>query len=234
MKAHIVANYDRELAQLCRLVLTMGERSVQQIMTVMDALLNNDLQSAQIVLNREPELDKLSIETDEEVFTLITRRQPTAIDLRLVMAVSKIASELERAGDKTVYMARAIVDLFTVQMDSLPETIHDQLQAFKISACWMIETALSAFAPPTIEPAIQVFEREQHFYQQARQLRQDLIDSSNQLSTKMLAELLAIEHGLERIGGHGANIAEQVIYIVRGDDVRYRNRELLIDALRHL
>ncbi len=233
LRHHIVSAYDRELTKLRGLVLDMGERVIDQTQTAVSALLNGNLNTARTVLEREPRIDDLNIEADEEIFSLIVRRQPTAIDLRLVLALSKIVNELERGGDKAERIARAVISLLDSGGLPIVTPILDNLRQLDSIACCMLERSLDATAAADIDRAVTIFESETQLYQVTAALRTRLLAPDTGLTSTQFAELISISFGLERIGNHGANIAEQVIYIVRGDDIRYRNRELLIDALRH-
>jgi len=118
--------------------------------------------------------------------------------------------------------------------NALNEDTSDALRELESLACHMLEHALDALAQADLNQAIAVFETEARLYRSAEKLQQRLLTAvSTERPATMLADLIVINHALERLGNHGASIAEQTVYVVRGDDVRYRNRELLIDALRH-
>lgn len=232
---HIVTAYDRELARLRALVRDMGERALEQTRTAVEALLTRDLNAARRVLAREPGIDQMNLEADEEIFALIVRNQPTASDLRLVLALSKVVGELERSGDKAVRIAQAVMRLLTGDPPQLlSEDTHDTIRELESLACYMLEHALMALANADLDQAITVFETEAQLERVTERVQQLLLTTAGpELPAAILADLIIISHALERLGHHGTNIAEQVVYVVRGNDVRYRNRELLIDALRH-
>ncbi|WP_295458074.1 PhoU domain-containing protein, partial [uncultured Thiodictyon sp.] len=102
---HTVRAYDRELVRLRDLIIEMGKRVVEQTHCALAALFEEDLSPAYRVLDREPQIDYLALDADEEVFLIITRRQPTAGDLRIVLALARIAGEAERAADKAARIA---------------------------------------------------------------------------------------------------------------------------------
>lgn len=230
---HIMRAYDQELARLRDLVLDMKSRVLDQSREALSSLLRPDLKAARTVLDREQGIDTLTMEADEEIFIVIAKRQPTAIDLRLVMAISKVVNDLERCGDHAASMARCAIRLHDSGYHPPSEPLSESLEQLFEASCHMLEQGVTALADAALAPAIAVFERESAFYQQARSTREQILDSDYAQDPRALGELLAIPYALKRLGNHGANIAEQAVYVTRGDDVRYRNRDLLIDSLRH-
>lgn len=237
---HTVRRYDHELGKLRTLILEMGEHVSEQVHAAVSALLDGDDCLAFRVLDREPQIDYLALDADEEVFQIITRRQPTALDLRIVLALSKIAAEAERAGDKAARIARRSLELGSISAllpTSLPEVLRLSLQQLEERACCMFERSLDAVSSFSVEQALTIFEDEPALYDASYTVRQQLesppADDTAALLPAQLAYLLTIGHALERIGNHAANIAEQVIYVAEGKDIRFRNREILIETLRH-
>ncbi len=230
---HTVRAFDRDLARLRSLILEMGERAVEQTQGAIGALLEDDPNLAYRVLDREPQIDYLALDADEEVFQLIARRQPTAVDLRIVLALGRVAAEAERAGDKAVRIARRALDL-RENGDELPEPVLEGVRRLDEIACCAFQRAVAAVAHFDIEQAVGIFEDEPALYAAAQALSDTLLSTeSPPLSPAQLAPLLSIEHALKLIGEHGAAIAEQVIYVAEGKDIRFRNREILIETLRH-
>lgn len=229
---HIMRAYDQELARLRDLVLEMKTRVLEQSREALTALLQPDLDAARVVLDREPSIDTLTLEADEEIFLVIAKRQPTAIDLRMIMAISKVINDLERGGDHAASMAHSAIRLHEAGHPPPPAPLSGSLERLFAAGCHMLEQGVTALTSAELTAAIEVFEREPAFYQQVRSTREEILASSYAQQPHALAELLTIPHSLKRLGSHGANIAEQAVYVIRGDDVRYRNRELLIDALR--
>jgi phosphate transport system protein len=237
-----VTGYDTELARLRALILEMGERAVDQLQTATNALLGEDLTPAYRVLDREPQIDFLALDADEEVFLLIARRQPAARDLRIVLALSRIAAEVERAADKAARVAHRTIALRELGLE-LPAPVRERLQALEQTVCCAFERSMEAVASFDTGTAVNIFESEEPI----RQATQDLIASLSPLSgavpdadtpasaiiLRRLESLFAITHALNRIGNHAAAVAEQVIYVAEGQDVRFRNRALLIETLGH-
>jgi phosphate transport system protein len=232
-RGHRVHAYDQELARLSDLVLEMGRQVVTQTQAAISSLLEEDLNPAYRVLDRESQIDYLSLDVDEEVFRLITRRQPAAIDLRIVMALSRVAGMAERAADKAARIAHNTLD-YRTDDTPVPTPLEATLSAECALACSAFEHSIAALAEFDINLALGVFEDEPALIQASHTTRMTLLEQTEvQLPPVKLASLLLIAHSLESIGRHASAIAEQVIYVVDGTDVRYRNREILIETLRH-
>jgi phosphate transport system protein len=230
---HTVRGFDRDLTHLLDLILEMGERAVDQTQGAIAALLDGDPSTAYRVLDREPQIDYLALDADEEVFQVIARRQPTAIDLRIVLALGRIAAEAERAGDKAARIAQRALDLHETGAE-VPGPVLEAVRTLDEIACCAFQRSVAAVAQFDIALAIGVFEDESALYAAAEALNAALVaPGGDPLPASQLAPLFSIAHSLERIGDHGAAIAEQVIYVAEGTDVRFRNREILIDTLRH-
>ena len=232
-KGHTVRGYDRDLIRLRELIIEMGERVVEQTQTAVNALLQGDLAPAYRVLDREPQIDFLALDADDESYKLIARRQPKAVDLRFVLALSRIANEAERAGDKAARIAHRTIRLREEDTEPSP-ALCDCLRRLDSLVCCAFERAMEAVGTFDIQLALTVFEDETALEQANQDLIQHLTSGKEAgLSLAHLEALFAIGHALNRIGNHAATIAEQVIYVAEGQDVRFRNREILIETLRH-
>jgi phosphate transport system protein len=235
-RGHTVRRYDRELATLRAIILDMGHRVIEQAQASVAALVDGEEAQAYRVLDREPQIDYLSLDADEEIFRVIARRQPTAVDLRIVLALSRIAGDVERAGDKAFRIARQALAL---RQQGLPQgrlpsdSLTAVLRKLDDQACCMFERSIQAVAAFDVELSLSVFEDEPKLFEasdEAREIlgREDLCG----FTPRQVVCLLTSAHALERIGNHASNIAEQVIYVAEGKDIRYRNREILIETLR--
>lgn len=234
MAGHTVRRYDQELAKLRTIILQMGEHVIEQTQAAVAALVQGDEPQAYRVLDREPQIDYLSLDADEEVFRVIARRQPTAVDLRIVLALSKIAGEVERAGDKAARIARQTLELREQDGELLVETLRVAFQTLDDKACCMFERSVRAVTSFDVTQALVIFEDEPALYAAAHDLRELLGESgADGLVPRQAITLFHCAQALKHIGTHASNIAEQVIYVALGQDVRYRNREILIETLHH-
>jgi phosphate transport system protein len=234
---HRVSRYDRELAKLRGIILDMGNRVIDQTQAAVAALVDGEETYAYRVLDREPQIDYLSLDADEEIFQVIARRQPAAVDLRIVLALSRIAGDVERAGDKAVRIARQSLLLRESGLGQggiTSDALKDLLHRLDDQACCMFERSIQAVASFDVELALGVFEDEPRLVEASNATRALLVqDELDGFDPRQIVCLLTSTHALERIGNHASNIAEQVIYVAEGKDIRYRNREILIETLRH-
>ena len=231
---HIVSAFDRELTELRSLVVKMGDAVIRQTQDALTALLDQDTARARQVIDREPDIDALSSAADEEVFRVIAKRQPTAVDLRLVLAISRVVGELERAGDKAARIANNTLKLIDEgDAAAVPTVLGKPLRALEALVVERLQQAISGLVDADLGRAITVFESEPQLSSDRQDLSDGLVASNAAFDGISLAALLTIAHAMERIGNHAGNIAEQVVYVITAEDVRYRNRHLLIDALKH-
>jgi phosphate transport system protein len=230
---HRVRAFDQELECLRGLILEMGERTLEQIQGAVAALLDPDPSPAYRVLDREPQIDYLALDADDEVFQVIARRQPTAVDLRIVLALGRIAGEAERAADKAGRIASHALD-FRAGDTELPPPVRDALTTLDAAIRGAFERGVAAVAQFDTALAIGIFEAEPAMRAAAAAMHQALrAPADPPLPAAKLGPLFIVTHALEHIGKHSCAIAEQVIYVAEGKDVRFRNREILIETLRH-
>jgi phosphate transport system protein len=230
---HRVRAYDAELERLRTLVLEMGERALEQVRGAVAALLDPDPSPAYRVLDREPQVDFLALDADEEVFHVIARRQPAAVDLRIVLALSRLAGEAERAADKAAHIASRALEFRAGDTD-LPVSLRETLGSFQDVIVRALERSVAAVSNFDIELAIGVFEDELAMRAAGRAMQQALAGATEPpLAPAQVGALFIVTHALELIGKHSCAMAEQVIYVAEGKDVRFRNREILIETLRH-
>lgn len=230
---HIVKAYDLELAHLRSLVVEMVDRVVMQTRNAVESIANAKDALARAVINRDTEVDTLSLAADDEVFRVIAKRQPTAIDLRLVLATARVVGDLERAGDKAERIAKHSLKLLkdpaTLPLSKAAEMPLNQLTEL---TCELLKTAVTGLVDAKLDKAIEVFQAEARLRDARDAFRAPILDPAAGLTGDHFASLLTIAHALERSGNHANNIAEQAVYVITGQDVRFRNRELLIDSLR--
>lgn len=232
LAGHTVHGFDRDLAKLRTLILEMGERVVEQTHTAINALLGGDLSPAYRVLDREPQIDYMALDADDEAFRVIVRRQPTAVDLRIILALSKIADEAERSGDKAARIAHRAIGLRRTEL-RVDAELERLLRKLECLVCQAFEQAMGGVAQFDTRQALKVFEDESAMTEANDALVRHLTTrGEDPYPAAQLEPLFAIAHALHRIGNHAGAIAEHVIYVALGEDVRFRNREILIETLR--
>jgi phosphate transport system protein len=207
MHTHISRQFNTELEDIRSRVLQMGGLVEQQIEHAMDALIKGDTAQGEAVIMNDTQVNKLEVTIDEECSQIIARRQPTASDLRLVVAVIKTITDLERIGDEAEKIARMAVRLAG---EERPKNNYAEIQA------------LGGYVRH-IEAALRVAREDQKVDQKydgtMRQLITYMMEDPRTIS-RMLNVIWAAR-ALERIGDHSSNICEYIIYLVKGKDVRH-------------
>jgi phosphate transport system protein len=233
-KGHTVHAYDQELGRVRGLVLEMGEYVLEQTRMAVNALADGDPGLARQVVDGEPRVDHFELDTDEAIFSLIAKRQPAALDLRLILALSKVVGDLERAGDKAEQIAWCVIRLLERDGQQPASRILHHVRRLDEVARSMLERSLEALNQLDVEGALDVFAEDhrldEEFEAGLRHLMTFVLEDSSLVG--QLVDLVFALRALERIGQHAGNIAEQVIFIAKGKDVRYQNKEVLIETLR--
>lgn len=221
MEKHISSQFDAELAGISSRVLELGGMVESQIRHAVYALSQFSVEVADQVITTERQVNALEVEIDHELSSIIARRQPTARDLRLLMAVSKITGNLERAGDESERIAR-MVKLIVEQGNNrtLPAS---ELRIASDLASGLLRKALDAFARLDVNAAVSILKEDDlidaEFDGFLRKLVTYMMEDPRTISSSL--DLLFVAKAIERIGDHAKNIAEFIIYVVKGADVRH-------------
>ncbi len=231
LHGHISRQYDAELEEIHSRALAMGGLVEQQIHDAVTALLSNDTRLAEEVVENDMRVNAMEVAIDEECSFILARRQPTASDLRLVMAVIKTITDLERIGDEAERIARMAL---AEEKRAASERLFGRLEHMGEMVREMLREALDTFARMDAEKAIEVWHMD-------RRIDQEYEDIMRLLVTYMMEDPRSIPHALnvmwaaralERIGDHTRNICEYVIYLVKGKDVRHTNIDRLKSIMR--
>jgi len=208
-------------------VLEMGGLVESQIINAMQALNEFDIGIADQVIAAEARLNTMEVEIDEDCSNIIARRQPAARDLRLLMAISKTITNLERAGDEAEKIAKRVK---RINEDGAGRTVN--IAEIKLSgemAVSILRRALDAFARLDTVAAAQIVRDDKaiddEFRAFVRKLVTYMMEDPRTISAGL--DYLFIAKAVERIGDHAKNIAEFIIYIVKGTDVRHISRDQL-------
>ena len=218
---HISSEFNEELEALRRSTLEMGGLVEEQLASALKFFASQDSSLLSDIESIEQKINAAEIDLDDQVESLIVRRQPIASDLRLVLAVSKIVRDLERIGDELEKVGRLSLESF----DSADGVGITEIQRIAEQVAKMLSESLTAFARLDLDLARDIFERERKVdkvYQSAlRSLATFMIEDPRNIGSVL--NIVWIARSLERVGDHATNIAEYVIYLVQGVDVRHPN-----------
>ncbi len=218
---HTFKQYDAELEAVRGKVLEMGGLVEQQIVQALDALVKLDPNLAKEVMESDHRVNALEVQIDEDCSHIIARRQPAAGDLRMVMMMVKTITDLERIGDEATKIARTAQKIF--EEDRMYKPRFNEIKAMVALVREMLRTALDCFArldvTKTVEVAKQDEQVDEQFRAAMRQLITFMLEDPRTIS--MSLEVLFVAKAIERIGDHAKNIAEYVVYMVKGKDVRH-------------
>lgn len=224
INTHISRQFNAELDGLREQVLAMGALVERQITGAVKALLENDRELAEKIIARDAEVNNMEISIDEACSHILVRRHPTASDLRLVIAVIKTITDLERIGDEAEKIARMALDL--AEQDRAEDAYAD-INGLGEHVGRMVHEALDAFARLDARGAIEAAKSDLYVDRQYESTMRRCITSMMEeprVVRRMLDVLWAVR-ALERIGDHAYNICEYVIYLVGGKDVRHTSLE---------
>jgi phosphate transport system protein len=229
---HLSTQFDSELTAVSTRVMEMGGLVESQIRTAVQALSQFSAEAAQEVIAAEARVNGMEVEIDRELSSIIARRQPTARDLRLLIAISKTTANLERAGDeaeKIARMVKSIVD--TGEGRNLPAS---ELRVEADLASGLLRKALDAFARLDASAAVSILKEDnlidREFDGFVRKLITYMMEDPRTISASL--DLLFVAKAIERIGDHAKNIAEFIIYVVKGADIRHTPIEQVESVVR--
>ena len=218
---HISKQFEADLETTRTRVLQMGGLVEAQILAAIQAYSTGDASLVTQVIENDTRVNGYEVAIDSACGQLLVRRQPAAVDLRMVIAISKIVTDLERIGDEAAKIARMAKRLHeggAHHAQRFPSIRHAAEIAVK-----MLRRALDSFARLDIAVATEVLredsEIDDEFRSVLRQLITYMMEDPRTISSGL--EIVWVAKAIERIGDHAKNIAEQVIYIVRGTDVRH-------------
>lgn len=217
---HISHEFNDDLAALKADFLKMGGMVEEQLNDAVTALIDGDGHLADEVRAKDKLVDKLELELDEEATRIIARRQPAAKDLRLVIAVIKMVADLERVGDEAKKIAK-----FALALAEEGQAPRGYVEVRHISShvSVMLHDALDAFARLDSEQALRVMKEDkmvdEEYKAATRTLLTFMMEDARNISRCM--SVMWVLRALERVGDHACNVAEHVIFMVEGEDVRH-------------
>jgi phosphate transport system protein len=218
---HLSSQFDSELSAVSTRVMEMGGLVESQIRQAIYALSQLSVEAANEVTAAEVRVNTMEMDIDRDLSSIIARRQPTARDLRLLMAISKATANLERVGDEAAKIARMVRSII---QSGAPRSLPSlELRLASDMASGLLRKALDAFARLDTTAALAILKEDdlidQEFDGFVRKLITYMMEDPRMISPSL--DLLFLAKAVERIGDHAKNIAELIIYIVKGADVRH-------------
>ncbi len=226
IKQHISRQFNEEMEDIRNKVLAMGGLVEQQVDLATKAFMGNDMESAETVVQQDQLINDLEKDIDHECTEIMAKRQPTAFDLRMLIATIKIITDLERIGDEAARIAKMTMRLEGAdyyqdkyyEIEHLLELVKD-----------MLNGALDAYARTDVEEIVAITAQDakvdREYTSITRQLITQMMENPRNITRSL--DMLWTARALERIGDHACNVCEQVIYMVKGKDVRHVSREEL-------
>ncbi len=223
LEGHTVRRYDGELNALHLLVLEMGGLVLDQCREALEALRTGNLETTRRVLRRETQVDALELKLDDNVWWVVGRRGPVARDLRVVMAFSKAITDLERIGDEAARIANTTLAVYDDEVRRPSRKLLRDVHTMGQLAIGMLKDAVALYDSFDITAAESLLRRhtelDAEFQSSLRRLSTFILEDARNVGDAINAVLLV--KAVERIGDHARNLAEYVIYLVRGEDVRH-------------
>ena len=229
---HLSTQFDSELTSVSTKVMELGGLVESQIRQAIVALSQFSMDAANRVSDEERRVNAMEMEIDHDLSSIIARRQPTARDLRLLIAISKTTANLERVGDEAEKMARMVRSII---QSGAPRSLPSlELRVAADLAAGLLNKTLDAFARLDVTTAVQILKEDdlidQEFDGFVRKLITYMMEDPRMISPSL--DLLFLAKAIERIGDHAKNIAEFIIYVVKGEDVRHASRDKLESVLK--
>jgi len=229
MSRHISGKFNDELEAVRNQVLTMGGLVEQQLRDSLRAIETSDHELAEQILQRDAKINALEMQIDEACVQIIAKRQPAASDLRLIIAIFKTISDLERMGDEVERIGRVALESFNNDQQHFLVSLENLGQQVLV----MLQRVLDAFARMDMNAAIDVHQMDAQADRQyealTRQLMTYMMEDPRGIPKVM--NVLWSARSLERIGDRCQNIAEYIIFFVKGKDVRHVSSDTLRQTL---
>ncbi|MBL8397040.1 MAG: phosphate signaling complex protein PhoU [Candidatus Accumulibacter sp.] len=222
MSEHLSKQFDSELDSIRAHVTRMGGLVEEQLLGALNAFGESNQELSKLIVERDKGVDEMEMAIDTACANIVVRRQPTAIDLRMVMAVSKAVTDLERIGDEAKKIAKTTRKIIERGSGGCLTQIL-QVRHMGEQTATMLREVLDAFVRLDFAAAASIVRRDkevdQHFRAVVRQLITYMMEDPRTISTAL--DVIFIAKSIERVGDHCKNIAEDVIYIAKGRDVRH-------------
>jgi len=230
---HIFHRFDDDINELAALVDNMGEIAVGQLAKAVKALKKEDPAMARKVIRRDRKLNDLDVEIDEKIILLIAKRAPVAGDLRQIMAIGKIVTDLERTGDEARKIAKLCLNFHEAGNNAPDDRILRDIYSLAKFVSGMLKVSMEAFSRLDVELACEVLRlnKELDYQMDAvlRHLTTFILEDSRNVGN--FVDIVLGIRALERYGGHAKNVAGHVIFLATSNDVRHLDLEQIRQLL---
>lgn len=228
---HISQQFNEELEDVRSKVLQMGGVVEEQLARAVKAMVTADVELARQVVAGDATVNALEVEIDDECTRIVARRQPAASDLRLVMAVIRAINDLERIGDEVKRVAKMVDE---VMEGTLEEDVRQEIEHMGNQVRTMLRQVLDAFARTDVKAAVAVARADKKVDMKYRAITRQLITymAQDPRSIPTVLNVLWAARALERVGDRCQNLAEYVIYLVIGKDVRHASLDDVMAQLK--
>lgn len=223
LNPHTLHRFDDELNEIATLVSRMGELAANQLKRAAKSLRKENVSKAKKVIERDRKLNDLDVEIDDKIIHLIAKRAPVARDLRQIITIGKVVTDLERSGDEARKIARLCIHFYGSGHHPPSDDILHGIHSMAKFVGLMLTSAMESFASLDTVQAFEVLgmndEVEKNFDAQLRQLSTFVMEDSRNVG--YFVDIVLGIRALERFGGHAKNIAGHVIFLARNQDVRH-------------
>jgi phosphate transport system protein len=218
---HIMKQFDEELEEIRTRLMEMGGKVEQQLQNAVTAVTDADSKLAEEVISGDQSIDSMEVDIDEACILIIARRQPAASDLRLVMMVTKAVNDLERIGDEAKKIANHAI-ILAEQSGSVEG--YTEVRHMGASVTRMLANALDAFARFDVDAAMRTLEEDKQVDLEYKTALRELVTymMEDPRSISRVINVLWVIRSLERIGDHAKNLCEQIVFVVKGKDIRHQ------------
>jgi phosphate transport system protein len=231
---HLSTQFDAELSGISGRVLEMGGLVESQVSQALFALVHFSAETAVEVMRQEERVNQMEVEIDRDLSAIIARRQPTARDLRLLIAISRTIANLERVGDEAARIARTVQRLINTGVSTRLRLPVGDLGFEAELAIAQLRKALDAFARLDTAKALEVLKQDDQIDQEfdglLRKLITYMMEDPRTISSSI--DLIFVAKAIERVGDHAKNLAEAIIYVVKGTDVRHTSVQDVENVVR--
>ncbi len=222
MQQHTMKRYDEELDALKEHILAMGSLVERAIANAVKSMLEQDEELAKKTIKRDRAINALEVQCDEMTRSILVRRQPAAGDLRFIMGIIKLVTDLERMGDLSIGICKGT--LYSLEK---PPRVFSNLDIMSEKVIRQVRRALDAFSRGDTQLAMTVIEKDDGvdvlYKRMYREMLTYMMEDPHAISSSII--LSNVAKNLERISDHATNVAEMVIYMEQGHDIRHVDHE---------